>query len=114
MKMDWWIWAPLLLCLLLLPRRQRRTAAAAHLKRRKGEDLAMKSLAKQFIGKECIVYTLTDTSGTVQGVVRSVEGGGMLVEDRQGQSQAVNLEYVTRIREFPRNKKGKKKPAVLD
>ncbi|MBD5161860.1 MAG: hypothetical protein HDT14_07600 [Oscillibacter sp.] len=74
----------------------------------------METLAKQFIGKECIIYTITSNDGSVQGTIREVGGGGMVLEDAQGQIQAVNLEYVTRIREYPRNKKGKKKSVVLD
>lgn len=74
----------------------------------------METLAKKFIDKECIIYTITSNEGTIQGIIREVTASGMLIEDSQGQQQAVNLEYVTRIREFPRNKKGKKKSLVLD
>ena len=74
----------------------------------------MEILAKQFIGKECIIYTITSNDGSVQGVIKEVSGGGMVLEDMQGQLQVVNLEYVTRIREYPRNKKGKKKSVILD
>lgn len=74
----------------------------------------MENLAKQFVGKECIIYTITSNDGTVQGTIKDVSGGGLLLEDAQGQLQAVNLEYVTRIREYPRNKKGKKKSVILD
>jgi hypothetical protein len=115
-----WYWIPILLLLYLLfflPQKQRRTAAAAahHIKRKgKKEREAMEELAKQFIGKECIIYTITQTEGSVQGTIREVGAGGMMIEDAQGQLQAVNLEYVTRIREFPRDKKGKKKSVILD
>lgn len=57
---------------------------------------------------------VTDTSGAVQGTITEVCGGSMLLQDAQGQLQAVNLEFVTRIREYPRNKNGKKKSVVLD
>ena len=66
----------------------------------------METLAKQFAGKECIIYTITSNDGSVQGTIREVSGGGLL--------KAVNLEYVTRIREYPRSRKGKKKSVVLD
>ena len=75
---------------------------------------AMEALAKQFTGKECIIYTVTQVEGSVQGTIKEVSAGGILLEDAQGQLQAVNLEYVTRIREYPRDKKGKKKSVVLD
>ena len=74
----------------------------------------MEMLAKQFIGKECIIYTITSNDGSVQGTIKEVSADGMLIEDPFGQIQAINLEYVTRIREYPRNKKGKKKAFVLD
>ena len=74
----------------------------------------MEALAKQFMGKECIIYTITSNDGSVQGTLLEVSAGGMLIEDAQGQRQAVNLEYVTRIREYPRNRKGKKKSVILD
>lgn len=32
----------------------------------------MEMLAKQFIGKECLVYTVTDTMGSIQGTVKEV------------------------------------------
>ncbi len=74
----------------------------------------METLAKQFIGQECVIYTITSNDGSVQGTIKDVASGGMLSEDAQGQIQAVNLEYVTRIREYPRNRKGKKKSVILD
>lgn len=106
----------LLFLFVLLPQRRRRTAAVVRHIRKKGqkEREAMEALAKQFIGKECIIYTITSNDGSVQGTIREVSGGGMLIEDARGQLQAVNLEYVTRIREYPRNKKGKKESVVLD
>lgn len=114
-----WYWIPVLLLLYLLvflPRRQRQTAAVAHHIRKKGkkEREIMETLAKQFIGKECIIYTITSNDGSVQGTIKEVHEGGMLLEDAQGNLQAINLEYVTRLREYPRNKKGKKKSVVLD
>ena len=101
-----------LLVLVIIPQiaRQRRIAAVRHILNRKQnkENLNMKELAKQFIGKECLVYTVTDTMGSIQGTVKEVTGGGLILECSDG-LQAVNLEYVTRIREYPRNAKGKKK-----
>jgi len=69
----------------------------------------MKELAKQFIGKECIIYTITSSEGSFQGIIQEVCDGGMIIESVSGERQAVNLEFVTRIREYPRKKNGKKK-----
>ena len=88
--------------------KQRRIAAIRHVLNRKrngGKDKAMEELARQFVGKECIIYTVTSTDSSIQGTVKDV------TED--GNVEAVNLEYVTRIREYPRNAKGKKKTIVF-
>ena len=90
--------------------RQKRLAVIKHIKNKKynKENNAMKELAKQFIGKECIIYTVTGTDSVIKGTVKEVTDGGIVVEKKDG-TEAVNLEYVTRIREWPRNSKGKKK-----
>ena len=73
----------------------------------------MKELAKQFIGKECMVYTVASDSNAVYGTITEITDNGLLIE-KDGNLQAVNLEFVTRIREWPRKKNGKKKEIVLD
>jgi hypothetical protein len=96
-------------------RRKKKAAAVAHhIRRTKKETELMEELAKRFIGKECIIYTVASDSGEIQGTVKEVGSGGILLEDKTGGEQAINLEYVTRIREYPRNKNGKKKGVVLD
>ena len=89
---------------------KKRLAVIKHIKNKKynKENNAMKELAKQFIGKECIIYTVTGTDSVIKGIVKEVTDGGIVVEKKDG-TEAVNLEYVTRIREWPRNAKGKKK-----
>ena len=73
----------------------------------------MKELAKQFIGEECIIYTITSNDGSVQGIIKEINDGGMIIERNTGQREIVNLDFVTRIREYPRKKNGKKKGIVL-
>ncbi len=73
----------------------------------------MKKLAQEFIGKECMVYTVASDSNSVNGMIKEITDSGLLIE-KDGNLQAVNLEYVTRIREWPRKKNGKKKEIVLD
>ena len=68
----------------------------------------MKELAQKFVGKDCLVYTITSDGNSVKGVIQEVTENGLLIES-EGNLQAVNLEYITRIREWPRNAKGKKK-----
>ena len=82
--------------------KQRRIAAIRHVlnrKRNSGKDKVMEELARQFIGKECIIYTVTSTDSSIQGTVKDVTDGGIVLE-KDGNVEAVNLEYVTRIREY--------------
>lgn len=74
----------------------------------------MKELAKEFVGQECIIYTITSNDGSVQGVIKEIDDGGMIIERSSGEREIVNLDFVTRIREYPRKKNGKKKSVVLD
>lgn len=43
----------------------------------------MKELAKQFIGKECIIYTVTGTDSVIKGIVKEVTDGGIVVEKKR-------------------------------
>ena len=91
--------------------RRRRLAAVRHMlnqKKHNKENITMKELAKQFIGKECIIYTVMSIDSGIQGTIKEVTDGGIILEKKDG-VEAVNLEYITRIREWPRNSKGKKK-----
>ena len=106
------------LLLVIIPgiKRRRRMAAVRHILNRKKqnkENIAMKELAQKFIGKECLVYTVASDSNSVNGTIKEITDNGLLIENN-GYLQAVNLEYVTRIREWPRKKNGKKKEIVLD
>ncbi len=74
-------------------------------------DTNMFELAKQFIGKECLLYTFNGSQ--IEGVIKELSENAVLI-DNKGSIEAVNLEFITRIREYPRNTKGKKKSVVLD
>ena len=74
----------------------------------------MKDLAKRFIGEECIIYTVASDSGSIQGVIKEVTDGGMIIDRKSGEREIINLDFVTRIRQYPRKKNGKKKDVVLD
>ena len=64
------------------------------------------------MGEECIIYTVADNFGNIQGVIKDVNDTGITVENKQG-LQAVNLDYVVRIREYPRKKNRKEKSVVF-
>ena len=72
----------------------------------------MKELAARFIDKECVIYSF-DSSHQYEGVIKEVTDGAILVE-KDGKTEAINLDFVIRIREYPKNKNGKKKSVVLD
>lgn len=70
----------------------------------------MLELAKRFIEKECIIYTINNQ---LEGTIKEICGNALMIE-KNGTLEAVNLDFVMRIREYPRNKKGKKKSLVVD
>ena len=99
-------------------RRRRRTAAVAwqilNQRKQNKENVVMKELAKQFIGEECIIYTIASNDGSIQGVIKEIDDGGMVIERNSGEREIVNLDFVTRIRQYPRKKNGKKKDIVCN
>lgn len=72
----------------------------------------MKELAMRFMDKECLISSF-DGSHQYEGIIKEVTDGAILVE-KNGVVEAINLDFVIRIREFPKNKKGKKKSVVFD
>lgn len=100
---------------LLWSEKKVKVSVAVHHKRKTREERrSMEEMAKQFVGQDCIVYTITSNNGEIQGTLLSACDGGLLLEDKNKQKQVINLEYVTRIREYPTNKKGKKKSVIVD
>ncbi len=79
-------------------------------KRRMEDRTGMWELANKFKGKECIVYTF---NSQISGIIKEVENGAVMLE-HDGSFEAVNFDYIVRIREYPRKKNGKKKSVVLD
>ena len=72
----------------------------------------MIELAKRFVGKECLISAF-DSNHQFDGIIKEVTDGAILIE-KAGKLEAINLDFVIRIREYPRNAKGKKKSLVLD
>lgn len=68
----------------------------------------MREFAEQFIGKECIVYVLGTSTTAIQGTIKAVSDGAIFLE-RKDSVESINMEYIVRIREFPRDVNGKKK-----
>ena len=61
-----------------------------------------KRLAKRFIGEECIIDTIASTDGIIQGLIEEIDDGGMVIEKKMGELEIINLDFVTRIRQYPR------------
>lgn len=81
-------------------------------KHKNKENIIMTEFVKQFVGEECLIYLFdTQTQGTIKEV--SETDNAILVENGNN-TEIINLEFVTRIRKFPVNKKGKKKNLVID
>lgn len=81
-------------------------------KRKIGGNVEMKELAERFVEKECIIYSF-DGGHQYEGIIKEVTDGAILIE-KDGKLEAINLDFVIRIREYPRNKNGKKKSMILD
>ena len=108
----------ILLLLVIFPaiRRRRITVVRNILskKMQNKENRVMKELAKRFIGEDCIIYPITSFDGSLHGVIKEVNDSAMIIENTSGELEVVNLDFVTRIRQYPRKKNGKKKNVVLD
>lgn len=97
---------------LFTTRRERKNILKKILNKRNSEDKTeMVQLAQRFIDKECLIYTVVE--GQVTGTIKEVSDGAILVE-RSDSFEAVNLDFVVRIREYPRKKNGKKKSVIFD
>lgn len=100
--------------IMLLNHRRARQYSIHHIKRKRNtkETSHMLELAKNFIGTDCIVYIL---GSSVTGVIKEIsESGNALLIENGNNIDLINLEYVTRIRKYPTNKKGKRKSLMLD
>ena len=105
---------PIFMALLILYIERRNndvaTARAIQRKKQKG-NTEMLELAKNFLNKKCIVYTLG--SNQIDGVIKEVSGGAILLE-RCDSAEAINLDFVIRIREYPKKKNGKEKSIIAN
>ncbi len=100
----------LLLIIILITQRNEKAVLKSIIKKRKTEDSEMFELAQKFLNKECIIYTF---NSQIIGTINEVNEGGILIE-KSGTLEAVNFDFIVRIREYPKNKNGKKKSVILD
>lgn len=92
--------------ILLSHKRRKNLIILKKIKKSKGEITEMVELAKRFIDKDCIIYSF---DGSQQyGTIKEVTDNAILIEEK-GELIAVNLEFIAKIKEYPKNKKGKRK-----
>lgn len=100
------------LVVFLITRSQKQMMIKQLMKKRDPEGKTkMTELAKRFIGKECLIYTFYGNQ--ISCTLKEVEDGALLVESN-GTVEAINIDFVMRIREYPRKKNGKKKSVITD
>ena len=110
---TWWIsFFPLMIVLFVLfwQRKETDEYIAARIKKQKG-DMEMQTIAKRYVGKDVLLNTVA--SGSYDGVIKEVVDNAVVLE-KNGEKTVVNLDYVIRLREYPKNKKGKRKSVVAD
>lgn len=110
---TWWVCIfPLLILCIILYEQRKETAKfiEARIRRQKG-DIEMQKLAERFIGKDVLLNTVA--SGSYDGVIREVVDNAVVLE-KDGKETVVNLDYVIRLREYPRKKNGKRKSLIAE
>lgn len=100
----------IVIILLLQRKRVIRMLRILRIKKRKRGVIRMNHMIEKFIGKDCIINL--GSGSTADGVVKSVSDGWVELEDKDGNPQAVNIDYISRIRVYPTNKNGKRKIVV--
>lgn len=69
----------------------------------------MNNVLERFIEKDVIISTMNDSISTVYGIIKEVNEKWITIDTKNNGLDMINIEYITRIREYPVNKKGKKK-----
>ena len=106
-----YIFILILIIVLCIQHRNEKVWIKNHIQRKKRkEQTEMLELAKRFMEKECIIYTFNNQ---LEGTIKEISGNALLIENK-GKLEAVNLDFVVRIREYPRKKNVKKQSLVLD
>ena len=90
------IWLLLFNMIIINNRKRKTILITKFFNRTEREKKQMLELAKKFIEKECVIYTFAGNQ--YSGTVKEVSDGALLVE-RKGVTEAINLNFVVRIRE---------------
>ena len=111
---NWFIYLPLLYFFIIIPmlRRKRNSSVIAtkkikNKKLNKEERMKMYELIKRFIGKKCNISIMNSSTG-VLGTVMEVQDNWVIIDTDGSGTDAVNIDYITRITEWPVKEKKKK------
>ena len=85
--------------------RRKKNAALSIARKKRGGTREMLELAKRFIDKDVIITTLNDTT---VGKITEICDGGIMVEEK-GRIEAVNVDFIISIKEYPVDSKGKRR-----
>ena len=100
-----------ILFLIILPQKKRNEyIRRIKAKRKRKERETMAALIESYLGKECIIYTMYNE---ISGTPLKIDGGWLSVKVGE-ETQAINMDFIVRVREHPRKKNGKKKQIVAD
>ncbi len=72
----------------------------------------MSDIFNKYVSKDCLVYTSNSNSSVIEGTVTDVSNNWLSIKTKDG-DEAVNFDYIVRIKEHPVNKKGKKKSVIF-
>lgn len=114
---TWIVFFLIFVFCILIPTRNRKMLITRNIiknKRKMREKNNMKDFVKQFVGKKVIVTIMSGSQSTVTGVIKEVTDTAILVENNSKFYEAINLDYVVKISEYPANKKGKDKMTIHD
>ncbi len=100
------------ICIILPARRRKKAAAQIVMKKRKNrlskeERMKMYELLKRFIGKKCNITVMNSSTGTL-GTITEVQDNWVIVDTNSNGLDVINIDYITRISEWPKAEKKKK------
>lgn len=72
----------------------------------------MNEIFNRYINKDCIIYISNGVSNVIECNVTGVSDNWITVRTRDG-DEIINIDYITRIKEHPVNKNGKKKSVIF-
>ncbi|MCM1544941.1 MAG: hypothetical protein NC110_06540 [Ruminococcus sp.] len=94
---------PIIIALIIADQLERKQMGVIkNIRKKRKEKLAMSEIIKNYVGKNCIVTTMSGSE--IIGIITAAEDGWINVDNGK-MNQAVNLDYITKISEKPVKKK---------